>query len=164
MMTFGVVEYKSKKMEDNKKLIVVGILAAAAAYYFYSQSEPYNNVRQYRLPNGTVVFATELPALGYTETPQGWVETVLFNSLQSKVSQGVDFSTALKSVQDAYGEIRDITGSNTLKFNGNQVDTNSPFSVPADWGLSEGGSILAGYRSRQVIMNQHDNVFNQIQF
>lgn len=154
-------------MEDKKMMLLLGVAAAAAAYWYWSNNQNSDTgigtERQYRLPSGRVVFESQLPSLGYTRTPQGWVDSAAYNALKEKLKQGFDWETALKSVVNTFGQISDLTGKNKLKVDGKRVDTNTPFSVPADWGLSDDGSVLAGYRSQQILLN-NQNVFNQLQF
>jgi hypothetical protein len=61
----------------DKKIIVLGIVGLAAAFYVSQEnSEDLGNSdieRQFRLSDGRVIKESELPQLGYTETPEGWV-------------------------------------------------------------------------------------------
>lgn len=138
---------------DNKELLFFGgILAVGAWFYFNNQTSTNIIERQFRLPSGRVVFESQLPKIGYTKTPNGWVNTAAYNLLKGELSKGFDWNSAINTVTNAFGEIKDVTGQNNLS---------DPFSTPSDWGLSSDGGVLAGVR--QVQMKQQD-IFSQIQF
>jgi hypothetical protein len=95
----------------DKKIIVLGIVGLAAAFYVSQEnSEDLGNSdieRQFRLSDGRVIKESELPQLGYTETPEGWVLESLLNELvaeseRSKLSAG-DWANIFNAIASAAG-------------------------------------------------------------
>lgn len=131
-------------MDTNKIIALLGV--GVIGLMLYKQINNGNSTeKRFRLPDGRVVFESELGQYGYVKTPSGWIDQNLFNQAQSRLRNG----EAWESIMNAIQQFSYLNWSALFDENGNRVDINEPFSTtPTDWGMDDWGN-MAGVKLKK---------------